>query len=131
MRVLLVDDELELVSTMAERLEIRGYDVTAVSSGEQALARLAEQRYDVAVVDVKMPTMSGEVLLSFIQRDYPQVAVILLTGHAGTDEAMEEAQLQACATLFKPVNIDELIGAMEGCVDRGSSTPEPPAGREA
>lgn len=126
MRVLLVDDELELVSTMAERLEIRGFQVTAVPSGQDALARLAENEYDVAVVDVKMPTMSGEVLMSLIRRDYPKVAVILLTGHAGTDEFMEEAQLQACATLFKPVNIDDLIRTMNECAGASSPTSTPP-----
>jgi DNA-binding NtrC family response regulator len=130
MRVLLVDDELELVSTMAERLEIRGYDVTAVPSGQAALEHLAQERCDVAVVDVKMPTMSGEVLLSFIQRDYPSVAVILLTGHAGVDESMEEAQLQACATLFKPVNIDELIRTMEKCAGANEATPTPASSKE-
>ncbi|MBW2525398.1 MAG: response regulator [Deltaproteobacteria bacterium] len=119
MRVLLVDDELELVSTMAERLELRDFDVTAVTSGEEALERLAKATYDVAVVDVKMPTMSGEVLLAFIQRDYPKLPVILLTGHAGTDEALEEAQLQACATLFKPINIEELIRTMNECAGDG------------
>ncbi len=110
-RVLLVDDEPELVFTMAERLEIRGYDVDAVTSGQEALDRLSEATYDVAVVDVKMPGMGGQVVLGRASQDLPDLPVIMLTGHGST----EEFSGGACAYLFKPVSIEDLIETIEEC----------------
>jgi DNA-binding response OmpR family regulator len=118
MRVLLVDDEPELVFTMAERLELRGYEVDAVTSGEEALAKIRSVVYDVAVVDLKMPGMSGADVLETVRQELPALPVVLLTGHgatAETEEELEGVEGKACAYLFKPVNIDELIKVMESC----------------
>lgn len=118
MRVLLVDDEPELVFTMAERLELRGYEVDAVISGAEALERVRSTAFDIAVVDLKMPGMSGAEVLDSIRGDYPEMPVILLTGHGATGEAEEQesVEVKACAYLFKPINIEELIKAMEACM---------------
>jgi DNA-binding response OmpR family regulator len=117
MRVLLVDDEPELVFTMAERLELRGYEVDAVTSGAEALERVRNTPYDVAVVDLKMPGMSGAEVLDSISADYPEMPVILLTGHgASGEEEQDSVEVKACAYLFKPINIEELIKAMEACL---------------
>lgn len=118
MRVLLVDDEPELVFTMAERLELRGYEVDAVTGGEAALEKIRSVIYDVAVVDLKMPGMSGAVLLETVRQENPRLPIILLTGHGATsetEETLEDLEGKACAYVFKPVNIDELIGIMESC----------------
>jgi DNA-binding response OmpR family regulator len=115
MRVLLVDDEDELVFTMAERLTMRGYEVDAVTSGDAALERLGANVYDVAVVDVKMPGTSGQEVLRVARELRPEMPVILLTGHGSTEEGEEGMRLGACAYLFKPVNIEELMKTMEEC----------------
>ena len=71
MRILLVDDEAELVSTLAERLSFRGIEADWVTSGEEALKKVERQRYDVAVLDVKIPRISGLALKKLWRRKTP------------------------------------------------------------
>jgi DNA-binding response OmpR family regulator len=117
MRVLLVDDEPELVHTMAERLEIRDFEVDAVTSGAEALVKVKTEDYDVVVIDLKMPGMSGHAVMTAVRAEHPRLPIILLTGHGAAEDDEDGADLdQACAYLFKPVNIDELIKTMHECV---------------
>jgi DNA-binding response OmpR family regulator len=117
MRVLLVDDEPELVHTMAERLEIRDFEVDAVTSGAAALEKIKSEAYDVVVIDLKMPGMSGHAVMTAVRVEHPRLPIILLTGHGAAEDDEENADLdQACAYLFKPINIDELIRTMRECV---------------
>jgi DNA-binding response OmpR family regulator len=120
MRVLLVDDEPELVFTMQERLDLRGYEVDAVTSGEEALGLVARNAYDVVVVDVKMPGMSGGEVMIEIRELRPGLPVILLTGHGGHEEGEEHLLRASCAYLFKPINIEELIATMKRCTGEES-----------
>lgn len=116
MRVLLVDDEPELVFTLAERLELRGFDVDAVTTAQDALRLLDRKAYDIAVVDVKMPLLDGIELIDLVRRRGLDLPVILLTGHGGPEEGDEGIYQGACATLFKPVDLGELIEAMRAGV---------------
>jgi DNA-binding response OmpR family regulator len=109
LRVLLVDDEEELVSTVAERLELRGIDAEALTSGAAALERLAEQKFDVVVVDVKMPGMDGLELLKRIKTMQPETQVILLTGRGSGKESQRGLEEGAFDYLIKPINLDDLI----------------------
>lgn len=117
MRVLLVDDEPELVFTVAERLELRGFEVDAVTSGEEALKLVAGKEFDVLVVDVKMPGMGGGEVLASVRESHPWLPVILLTGHGGEEEADNGLLSRCCAYLYKPVKIEELIETMTTCVE--------------
>lgn len=114
--ILLVDDEEEFVVTLAERLELRGYTVRTAEDGEAALSCFEPGVFDLVVLDLMMPGMSGlEVLprLREIQKDIP---VILLTGHGSTREGMEGMRLGAFDYLMKPLNIEELIRKMQEAV---------------
>ena len=117
MKILLVDDEGELVHTLAERLEIRGHQVDASTDGALSLNWLTRQTYDVAVIDVKMPGISGMAMLKIIKRDHPGFPVILLTGHGSTADGEEGMREGAFAYLVKPVDIDDLIDVMEKAVE--------------
>lgn len=108
LRVLLVDDEPELVQTMAERLFLRGIDADVVTRGEDALQKIGAQAYDAVIVDVKMPGMGGIELLNAITQKYDDQKVILLTGHANTNDAEEGISLGAYDYLVKPVDINTL-----------------------
>jgi two-component system OmpR family response regulator len=108
-RVLLVDDEVEFLEPMATRLGRRGLDCTTASSGEQALAALAAATFDCAVVDVRMPDMDGLELLRRMRRGWPQMGVILLTGHASIELGVKGMELGAFEYLLKPVEIDDLV----------------------
>ncbi len=113
MRVLLVDDEKELVSTLAERLEIRGINADWVLSGEEALALTEKKSYDLAVLDIKIPRISGIKLKKKLQEKNPNMKFIFMTGHAS------ENDFKACSIemgpefyLVKPVGIKTLIKKM-------------------
>jgi len=110
MRVLLVDDELELVSTVAERLTIRGIDADWSTSSEEALKKIQGKAYDVAILDVKMPKVSGLDLKKMMQKIRPEMKYIFITGH-GSEEDFKAGSAEAGAKyyLLKPVNIEDLI----------------------
>jgi len=110
MKLLLVDDEYDLVSTLAERLSFRDIDADWVSSGEEALTKLKDTSYDLAVLDMKMPHMGGLELREKIHADYPKMKYIFMTGHGSTDDFNAAASKEGSdCYLVKPVNIDLLI----------------------
>jgi DNA-binding response OmpR family regulator len=110
--VLLVDDEFEFVSTLAERLNLRGIDTAMASDGEEALRMIEEILPRLVVLDLMMPGMSGVEVLQQIKARHPEIRVILLTGHGSTREGIEGMRLGADDYLMKPINIDDLIEKM-------------------
>ncbi|MFH0958792.1 MAG: response regulator [Pseudomonadota bacterium] len=108
-KVLLVDDETDFVETLVKRLRKRKLDVRAASSGQQALELLAESPSDIVVLDVKMPDMDGIETLRRIKKIDPCVEVVMLTGHANVEVAMQGMELGAFDYLMKPIDIDDLL----------------------
>ncbi len=110
MKILLVDDEKELVSTLAERLEIRGIDAEWVTSGEEALKQAETTSFDLAILDIKIPGISGLSLKKKLQEKYPEMKFIFMTGHgSGYDFEIGSAEAGAEYYLAKPVDITILI----------------------
>lgn len=109
LKVLLVDDEKEFVSTLAERLELRGMHVEIAMDGEMALNIIENEPPQVVVLDVMMPGLSGMEVLERIKAIDSKIQVILLTGHGATKDGIKGMQLGAFDYLIKPVDIDELI----------------------
>jgi len=107
--VLLVDDEVEFLDTLLKRLRKRKLDVNGVHSGEEALRFLEANPVDVVVLDVKMPGMDGLDTLRAIKKALPLTEVIMLTGHAIMEVAIEGMELGAFDYLMKPMDIDELL----------------------
>lgn len=117
MKVLFVDDEKAFLDTLAKRLEKRGVKPAMVYAGNEALDFLAGHgRTDVVVLDVKMPGMDGLETLKAIKADYPLVEVIMLTGHATVDSAIQGMKLGAFDYLMKPCDLDELMAKLEEAV---------------
>ncbi|MBW2647646.1 MAG: response regulator [Deltaproteobacteria bacterium] len=112
-RLLLVDDEERFTQTLSKRLGERGLDVATASSGSQALKLMEDNVYDVAVVDIKMPGMDGVETLREIRKISPLTEVILLTGHASVDAAIDGMRLGAFEYILKPCEIEELIAKIE------------------
>jgi len=108
-RLLLVDDEEEFVKTLSERIRIRGLDADFVFSGETALAMLTDSVPDVMVLDLKMPGMEGLEVLRQVKKRYPELPVLILTGHGSERDEAEVRRIGAFDYLQKPVDIDTLI----------------------
>ena len=109
LKVMLVDDELEFIGTLAERLTIRGFEVKTATSGEEGLQAAREDPPDVMVLDVRMPGLGGMEVLRRMRTDHPEVPVILLTGLGSTQDGMEGMNLGAVDFLMKPIKIETLI----------------------
>lgn len=115
MRVLLIDDEEEFVATLAERLQIRGIDADWATTAEKGLQLVAETRYDIAVLDVKMPKISGIDLKAKIQALSPETKFIFLTGH-GSEKDFIAGKSISEFYLIKPVQIDDLVEKLHTAV---------------
>src|SRR4030042_1845076 len=101
-RILIVDDEDELVSALVERLNLRGFQAEGVTTGAEALTRLAETPFDVVLLDVKMPELGGLEVIKKIKEERPNLEVILLTGHSSAQDAEKGKMLGAFDYLMKP-----------------------------
>ena len=108
-KVLLVDDEQDFLETLSSRLEMRGLKVSAVTSGEQAIAVAKEQEYDAIVVDLSMPGIDGLETLKRIKANNPNAEIIMLTGHGSVASGVEAMKLGAGDFLQKPVELTELM----------------------
>lgn len=112
-RILLVDDEQDLVDFLAQRLRKRGFAVTPTTSGPEAVAEADRARFDVAIIDLKMPQMDGIEVLKRLKEKQPYLEAIMLTGHGSHDSALEAGRLHANRYLIKPYDFDELLGRVQ------------------
>ncbi len=109
MHILIVDDEMEFLELMHNRLHKRGFTVVTANSGEKALALIGKEPFEAMVLDVKMPGMDGIETLRRVKQTQPNLPVILLTGHASIEAAMSGVESGAVDYLLKPVPINDLI----------------------
>lgn len=108
--ILLVDDEVPFVETMTKRLTKRDLDVSTAFNGQEALDILENSRsIEVVILDVKMPGMDGLETLQKIRKKYPLVEVVMLTGHATVESAIDGMKYGAFDYLMKPCDMDVLI----------------------
>jgi DNA-binding NtrC family response regulator len=107
--VLFVDDEVDFLETLVKRMKKRHVDVAAVNSGDEAVRLLEQKSVDVVVLDVRMPGMDGIETLRRIKERHPSIEVVILTGHANVDVAIQGMEMGAFDYLMKPVDIDELL----------------------
>ena len=117
-RVLLVDDETIFTKNMAKLLKFRGYEVTAVNSGDAAIRELEQSHFDVIVLDLKMPGMDGITTLKEIKKLGLFTETLILTGHGSIDSALEAMKLGAYDYLTKPCEIDELVTKIEAAWEK-------------
>ncbi|NVM21822.1 MAG: response regulator [Desulfobacterales bacterium] len=116
-RILIVDDEERFVTTLSKRLTERKLDVVGVYSGKDAIEEVTNKLYDVVILDVKMPGLDGVETLREIKKINPGIEVIMLTGHASVDSAVEGMRLGAYEYLMKPCEIDELMEKINGAYE--------------
>jgi DNA-binding NtrC family response regulator len=107
--VLLVDDEKDFVESLAERLQLRDFNVATALNGDEAIKLVEENEFDVIVLDVQMPGKDGVETLKEIKKIEQLSQVIMLTGHATVKTAIEGMKNGAFDYLMKPTDTDELI----------------------
>ena len=107
-KVLVIDDEKDFANTLAQRLKLRNLKVNTANDGEEALVKLKEEEQDVIVLDLKMPGMHGMEVLREVKKSYPNIQVIVLTGHGNDQDEEEVKRLGGFGFLNKPADIDTL-----------------------
>ena len=108
--VLLADDEVSFVETFSERLVMRNLEISKAFNGEEALQVLEKNKnIEVVILDVKMPEMDGIETLAEVKKRYPLVEVIMLSGHADVESAIDGMKQGAFDYLMKPCDIDQII----------------------
>lgn len=118
-RLLLVDDEKDFVETLAERLEMRDLGPEVALNGERALEIVHNEVPDVMVLDMKMPGINGMDVLRSVRKHYPDVQVIILTGHGSDRDEQEALRNGAYAYMHKPVDIENLVRTIHAAYDHG------------
>ncbi|MBU1903131.1 MAG: response regulator [Proteobacteria bacterium] len=118
MKMMLVDDEERFLSTTEKLLSRKGYDIVTAGSGAEALEKLRTHNIHVVILDVKMPGMDGIDTLRAIKRTYPLVEVIMLTGHATVESAIDGLKSGATDYLMKPTDVQDLIERAEQAFEK-------------
>lgn len=108
-KLLVVDDERQFLETICKRLELRNFEVTPVSSGEEAVDVARKNDFEIALVDLKMPGMGGEQVLETLKKEHKFLEVIILTGHGSIDSAVRSTKLGAYYYLQKPCELEMLL----------------------
>ena len=121
MRVLLIDDEKELVSTLSSRLALRNIDSDWATNGSDGLELVREHDYDWIVLDLKMPGLSGYEAIRAIRQIRPHTRIILLTGHSAREDLDRALELGADRYLVKPVDIRDLVDLLNGVIPEEQS----------
>lgn len=116
--VLIVDDEERFRSTMKKLLALEGLSASTCGSATQALDELRQNPYDIVILDVRMPEISGVEALPRIKEIDPDIEVIILTGHASVETAKSIIRNGAYDYLLKPYSIETLLEKIEGAYDR-------------
>ena len=108
-KLLLVDDEIKFLESISKRLVLKNFDVTTASNGKEAIASAEKGLFDVAVVDFQMPGMDGTQVLKALKDKHKYLEIIMLTGHATVDSAVECTKLGAFKFLEKPYAFEKLV----------------------
>lgn len=107
--ILVVDDDEQMTETLSDILEAKGYRVAVAGSGEQALDRVAECRFDVILLDIKLPGMNGVETLKAIRRQCPESMVVMMTAYTLPDLIKKAEEEGALATLTKPLDMNKVL----------------------
>jgi DNA-binding NtrC family response regulator len=108
-KLLLVDDEVKFLQSISKRLALKNFEVTPATTGKEAIESAEKGLFDVAVVDFQMPGMDGAQVLKTLKEKHKYIEIIMLTGHATIDSAVECTKLGAFKYLEKPYDFENLV----------------------
>lgn len=119
LRILVVDDEIDLDRMLQLHLEAEGYQVVTAASGSEALTALSEDHFDLVIVDIKIPDVSGLDLVRAARQNDRNTAIIVMTAYASVETVVEALRLGADDFLIKPFRINfGLLPMVERCLSR-------------
>ena len=108
-KILIIDDDKYILCIFSRILQKQGYDVDTAETGQEALEKIGNQKYDLALIDVKLPDTEGPNLLARIHKIYPEMMKIVITGFPSLEDATKVMDQGATAYLVKPVKSEELV----------------------
>lgn len=114
--ILIIDDDKDILETLGDVLQEKGYRVKTAKTGKEAIMRARERFYDIALIDLKLPDMSGITVLRIFQLKYPKMIKIIVTGNTTQQNTMDALNLGANGYIVKPVDherLSQLIGYKE------------------
>jgi DNA-binding NtrC family response regulator len=123
-RILVIDDDINVLDLTKFHLSRYGVESATAQSGEEALNLLAENQYDVALIDLKLPDFDGIDLVSRIKELWPEIEIIVITGYSSVTKAVEATKAGAFYFVEKPVNYDELLILIDKALERREQTTE-------
>jgi len=117
MRLLIVDDETRFLQAIARRLLRRGFEVRTASNGAEAIELARTEKFDVALLDLKMPGLQGGEVLKLLKQEHRFLEVVILTGHGSLESAVELTKLGAHSYLPKPYELENLIEVLRSAYE--------------
>lgn len=108
-RLLVVDDEIKFLNSVARRLELRGFDVTKAASGQEAIECAKEGRFDLAILDLRMPGVDGKKVLEILKKGHDFIEVIIMTGHGSAEAAADCMKAGAFSYVPKPYEMEKTL----------------------
>ncbi len=123
-RILIVDDESSIRKTLREILEFEKYEVNEAADGLDCLVKLKKHKYDVIIMDIKMPKMDGMEALERVQLLAPDTPVIMISGHANIDTAVEAVKVGAFDFISKPPDLNRLLITVRNAMDKSALVTE-------
>jgi DNA-binding NtrC family response regulator len=112
-RILVVDDEEALRTVLSSELVSAGYDIATASDGDEAISAVQNKKFDLVLLDIKMPRVDGFEVLKFVKKTYPAIKVIMLTGFADLKNAIESKKHGAEDFVSKPYDLVDLLTTIE------------------
>jgi DNA-binding NtrC family response regulator len=112
-KLLIVDDETRFLNAIAQRLAKRGFDVRTANNGEEAIQIARSEKFDVAILDLRMPGMDGSEVLKVLKAEHEYLEAIILTGHGSLESAVELTKVGAFSYLPKPYELEKLIEVLK------------------
>jgi signal transduction histidine kinase len=117
-RILIIDDEENIRSTLEEFISRNGYEVDSASDGKSALALLGRNSYDLVLSDLKMPNVDGAAVIEWVARAHAETPVIVMTGHATIESAIHALRAGAYDYLLKPLSLEEIERTIRNCLEK-------------
>ena len=112
--LLIVDDEEQFLASIRKSLELRDFHVIIANRGDKAIELAKNNPVDIALIDLKMPGLSGQETFKQLKKEHVWMEAVILTGHGAVDSAIECAKLGAFSYLQKPCELDSLLEALQG-----------------